>query len=94
MAKSLGDEGVPLLDEIYGQITTEKAAKKQSDFMKKLKKEVERLKAENPGVGDHPITIDGKEYTVTIKGVDAGNKYAAYYNGNRIGEPWEPGEVK
>lgn len=94
MAKSLGDEGVPLLDEIYGQITTEKAAKKQSDFMKKLKKEVEQLKAEDPGLGDHTVTIDGKEYTVTIKGVDAGNKYAAYYNGNRIGEPWEPKEEK
>ena len=94
MAKSLGDEGVPLLDEIYGQITTGKAAKKKNDFMNKLKKEVEKLKAENPGSGDHTVTVDGKEYTVTIKGVEAGKKYAAYYNGNRIGEPWEPEEVK
>lgn len=89
MAKSLGDEGVPLLDEIYGQTTTGKAAKKQKDFMEKVKKEVERLKAKDPGLGDHTITVDGKEYTVTIKGVDAGNKYAAYFNGNRVGEPWE-----
>lgn len=93
MAKSLGDEGVPLLDEIYGQITTKNAAKKQSDFMNKLKKEVEKLKKKDPASGDHTVTVDGKEYTVTIKAVEAGNKYAAYFNGNRIGEPWEPEEV-
>lgn len=90
MAKSLGDEGVPLLDEIYGQTTTGKAAKKQNDFMNKVKKEVENLKAKDPGLGNHTITVDGKEYTVTIKSVDAGNKYAAYFDGKRIGEPWEP----
>lgn len=89
MAKSLGDEGVPLLDEIYGQITTEKAAKKQNDFMKKVEQEVERLKAQNPASGDHPITVDGKEYTVTIKGVDGGNKYGAFFKGQMIGKPWE-----
>lgn len=94
MAKSLGDEGVPLLDEIYGQITTKKAAKKQNDFMDKLKKEVEKLKADNPASGNHTVTVDGKEYTVTIKGVDAGKKYAAYFDGNRISEPWDPEEVK
>ena len=89
MAKSLGDEGVPLLDEIYGQITTEKAAKKQNDFTKKVEQEVERLKAQNPASGDHPITVDGKEYTVTIKGVDGGNKYGAFFKGQMIGKPWE-----
>ena len=89
MAKSLGDEGVPLLDEIYGQTTTGKAAKKQNDFMEKVKQEVEKLKANDPASGNYPITVDGKEYTVTIKGVDAGNKAAAYFNGNRVGEPWE-----
>lgn len=88
MAKSLGDEGVPLLDEIYGQTTKGKAAKKQNDFMEKVKQEVEKLKAKDPASGDYPITVDGKEYTVTIKGVDAGNKAAAYFNGNRVGEPW------
>lgn len=90
MAKSLGDEGVPLLDEIYGQITTGKAAKKQNDFMNNVKQEVERLKAKNPASGDHTITVDGKEYTVTIKGVDAGNKYGAFFKGQMIGSPWEP----
>lgn len=89
MARSLGDEGVPLLDEIYGQTTTGKAAKKQNGFMEKVKKEVEKLKANDPASGDYPITVDGKEYTITINGVDAGNKAAAYFNGNRVGEPWE-----
>ena len=90
MARSLGDEGVPLLDEIYGQITTGEAAKKQNDFMNKVKKEVERLKAKDPASGDHPITVDGKEYTVTIKAVDAGKKYGAFFKGKMIGSPWEP----
>ena len=89
MARAHGDEGVPLLDEIYGQITTGKAAKNQSDFMEKVKKEVDKLKAKDPASGDHTITVDGKEYTVTIKGVDAGNKYGAFFKGNMIGEPWE-----
>lgn len=89
-AKTLPDaDKTAVLNDISGNITQEEGNAKRNDFMKKLKKEVEQLKAENPGLGDHTITIDGKEYTVTIKGVDAGNNYAAYYNGNRIGEPWE-----
>lgn len=89
-AKTLPDaDKNAILNDISGNITQAEGNAKRKSFMKKLKKEVERLKAENPGAGDHTITIDGKEYTVTIKGVDAGNNYAAYYNGNRIGDPWE-----
>lgn len=89
MAESLGPEGIKYLDEAAYQSNKPAEAAKQKNFMDKLKKEVEKLKAENPASGDYTITIDGKEYTVTIKGVDAGNKAAAYFNGNRVGEPWE-----
>ena len=89
-AKTLPDaDKTAVLNDLAGNITQAEGNAKRESFMKKLKKEVERLKAENPGLGNHTITIDGKEYTVTIKGVDAGNNYAAYYNGNRIGDPWE-----
>lgn len=78
-----------VLNDIYGNITKDEGNAKRKSFMNKLKKAVEQLKADKPGLGDHTVTVDGKEYTVTIKGVDAGNNYAAYYDGNRIGEPWE-----
>ena len=89
-AKTLPDaDKTVILNDIYGNITEEDGNAKRKAFMDKVKKEVELLKAEKPGLGDHTITVDGKEYTVTIKGVDAGNNYAAYFNGNRIGDPWE-----
>lgn len=89
-AKTLPDaDKTAVLNDISGNITQAEGNAKRESFMNKLKKAVERLKANNPASGDHTVTIDGKEYTVTIKGVDAGNNYAAYYNGNRVGEPWE-----
>lgn len=90
-AKTLPDaDKTAVLNDISGNITIEEGNAKRKSFMNKLKKEVEKLKAKDPGLGDHTVTVDGKEYTVTIKGVDAGNKYAAYYKGNIIGDPWEP----
>lgn len=89
-AKTLPEaDKTAVLNDIYGNITKPEGDAKRKSFMNKLKKAVELLKAENPGLGDHTITVDGKEYTVTIKGVDAGNNYAAYFNGNRIGDTWE-----
>lgn len=89
-AKTLPDaDKTAVLNDIYGNITQAEGDAKRKSFMNKLKQAVEQLKAEKPGSGNHTVTVDGKEYTVTIKGVDAGNNYAAYYNGNRIGEPWE-----
>ena len=89
-AQTLPDaDKIAVLKDIFGNTTKEEGAAKRKEFMNKIKKEVEILKAKDPGLGDHTITVDGKEYTVTIKAVDAGNKYAAYFNGNRVGEPWE-----
>lgn len=89
-AQTLPDaDKIAVLKDIFGNTTKAEGDAKRKAFMNKVKKEVERLKAKDPGLGDHTITVDGKEYTVTIKGVDAGNKYAAYFNGNRVGEPWE-----
>lgn len=78
MAKSLGDEGVPLLDEIYVQITEEKAAKKQSDWMAEAKKQVKRLKASDATEGDYPVSINNKPYTANVRKNASGDGYEAY----------------
>lgn len=84
MAKSLGDEGVPLLDEIYGQITTEKAAKKQNNWMAEAKKQVKRLKDSDVSEGDYPVSIKKKPYTVNVRKNASRDGYDAYINGQLI----------
>ena len=89
-AQTLPDaDKIAVLKDIFGNTTKAEGDAKRKAFMDKVKKEVDRLKANNPASGDHTITVDGKEYTVTIKGVDAGNKYGAFFKGKMIGEPWE-----
>ena len=89
-AKTLPDaDKTAILNDIYGNITQAEGKANRKSFMNKVKKEVEKLKAKDPASGDHPITVDGKEYTVTIKGVDGGNKYGAFFKGQMIGDPWE-----
>lgn len=89
-AKTLPDaDMIAVLKDIFGNITQAEGDAKRKAFMNKVKKEVEKLKAKDPASGDHTITVDGKEYTVTIKGVDAGNKYGAFFKGKMIGDPWE-----
>lgn len=90
MAESLGSDGIKYLDEAAYQSNKPAEDEKQKNFMKKLKKEVEKLKANDPASGNYPVTVDGKEYTVTIKSVDAGNKAAAFFKGKMILDPWEP----
>ena len=80
---------IAVLKEIFGNITQDEGKAKRKAFMNKVKQEVERLKANDPASGDYPITVDGKEYTVTIKAVDAGDKAAAFFKGQMIGDPWE-----
>ena len=77
MAKSLGDEGVPLLDEIYGQITEEKAAKKNSEYNAKIQAEVYKIDYDNVADGDTvTIQIDGKPIPATIKTLADGTTVA------------------
>ena len=77
MAKSLGDEGVPLLDEIYGQITKEKAAKNQSEYNAKIQAEVDKIDYDNVADGDTvTIQIDGKPISATIKTLADGTTVA------------------
>lgn len=89
-ANTLPDaDKIAVLKDIFGNITQDEGKANRESFMNKVKQEVERLKANDPASGDHTITVDGKEYTVTIKGVDAGNKYGAFFKGKMIGDPWE-----
>lgn len=88
MAKSLGDEGVPLLDEIYVQITEEKAAKKQSDWMAEAKKQVKRLKDSGATAGDYLVSINNKPYTANVRKNASGDGYEAYIDRQFI-DSWE-----
>lgn len=88
MAKSLGDEGVPLLDEIYVQITEEKAAKKQSDWMAEAKKQVKRLKDSGETAGDYIVSINNKPYTANVRKNASGDGYEAYIDRQFI-DSWE-----
>lgn len=77
MAKSLGDEGVPLLDEIYGQITKGQAAKNQATYDSKVQAEVDKIDYENVADGDtETIQIDGKPIPATIKTLADGTTVA------------------
>ena len=77
MAKSLGDEGVPLLDEIYGQITKGQAAKNQATYDAKIQAEVDKIDYDNVADGDTvTIPIDGKSISGTIKTLADGTTVA------------------
>ena len=77
MAKSLGDEGVPLLDEIYGQITTGKAKENKAKYDAKVQAEVDKIDYDNVADGDTvTIPIDGKSIPATIKTLADGTTVA------------------
>ena len=77
MAKSLGDEGIPLLDEIYGQITKGQAAKNQATYDAKIQAEVDKIDYDNVADGDTvTIPIDGKSISGTIKTLADGTTVA------------------
>lgn len=81
MAKSLGDEGVPLLDEIYGQITTGKAKENQTSYDAKVQAEVGKIDLRYVGDGDTVnIEIDGKPVPAKIQ-VKTDGSYVAVVNG-------------
>ena len=77
MARSLGDEGVPLLDEIYGQITTGKAKENQASYDAKVQAEVDNIDYDNVADGDiETIQIDGEPIPATIKTLADGTTVA------------------
>ena len=77
MARSLGDEGVPLLDEIYGQITTGKAKENQASYDAKVQAEVDKIDYDNVADGDtETIQIDGEPIPATIKTLADGTTVA------------------
>lgn len=77
MARSLGDEGVQLLDEIYGQITTGKAKENKAKYDAKVQAEVDKIDYDNVADGDtETIQIDGKSIPATIKTLTDGTTVA------------------
>ena len=76
MAHSLGDEGVQLLDEIFGQKTQAKAASDASAFKNAVKKELQKIDMTVHGEGDVvPIEVNGKSYDAKIVGNANGKGY-------------------
>lgn len=81
MAKSLGDEGVPLLDEIYGQITTGKANENKAKYNAKVQAEVNKIDPRYVADGDTEyIEVDGKPIPAKITVLTDGS-YVAVVNG-------------
>lgn len=81
MAKALGDDGVPLLDEIYAQTTKGKAAAKQKSYYKKVQAEVDKIDPRYIGDGDTVyIEINGKSVPAKIQ-VLQDRTYVAVVNG-------------
>lgn len=82
MAHSLGDEGVPLLDEIFGQTTKGKAADDAAAYKRKVEAELAKLDMKYLGDGDTAsIEIDGKPVQVKIEVDTDGKGYHAVVNG-------------
>lgn len=78
MARSLGDEGVPLLDEIYGQITTGKAKENKAKYDAKVQAEVDKINPNYVRNGDTiDIEINGKPVTAKIVRLADGTLVAA-----------------
>lgn len=83
MAKSLGDEGIPLLDEIYGQITKGQAAKNKATYDAKVQAEVDKIDYDYVADGDTvTIPIDGKSIPGTIKTLADGTTVAVFNGKN------------
>lgn len=81
MAKALGDEGVALLDEIYGQITTGKANENQAKYDAKVQAEVDKIDLRYVGDGDTVnIELEGKPVPAKIQ-VKTDGSYVAVVNG-------------
>ena len=85
MAHSLGDEGVALLDEIFGQKTQAKAASDTKNYKKALKAAVAHLVG-NARSGQYQITVQGKQKTATVTG--EGDNKKIYVDGELVDE-WE-----
>lgn len=82
MAHSLGDEGVALLDEIFGQKTQGKAKADAAAYNRKVEVELAKLDMKYLGDGDTTsIEIDGKPVQVKIEVDTDGKGYHAVVNG-------------
>lgn len=86
MAKALGDEGVQLLDEIYGQTTKGKAAADRKSYDDKLLEATKELIGMSSG--KYTLNIDGKAVDATVQNSADGNRKQVIVDGKIIRE-WE-----
>ena len=82
MAKALGDEGVPLLDEIYKQITKPEGDAKRSNYAQAVKTAAAELK--DKASGDYSIEINGKAVPAKVQNSADGKSKEVVVNGKVV----------
>jgi hypothetical protein len=86
MAKALGDEGVPLLDEIYKQVTKEKAINDATKQWNAIKTAAATLK--DSASGSYHIDVNGKSMPATVQN-SSDNKYKEVIVNGKVAYKWK-----
>ena len=89
MAKALGDEGVPLLDEIYKQVTKEKAINDATKQWNAIVAAAKKLEEADPSGTNVDIEVNGKKVPAELKYEDGYRK--VYVNG-KVAHKWKVGD--
>ena len=86
MAKALGDEGVPLLDEIYKQITKPEGDAKRNKYNQAVKTAAATLKGK--ASGDYSIEVNGKAVPAKVQNSSDG-KYKEVVVDGKVVYTWK-----
>lgn len=82
MAKALGDEGVPLLDEIYKQITKPEGDAKRNTYAQAVKTAAATL--EGKSSGEYSIKVNGKAVPAKVQNSSDGKWKEVVVNGKVV----------
>lgn len=82
MAKALGDEGVPLLDEIYKQITKPEGDAKRNKYTQAVKTAAATLK--DKASGDYSIEVNGQAVPAKVQNSSDGKSKEVVVNGKVV----------
>lgn len=82
MAKALGDEGVPLLDEIYKQITKPEGDAKRNTYAQAVKTAAATL--EGKSSGEYSIKVNGKAVPAKVQNSSDGKSKEVVVDGKVV----------
>lgn len=82
MAKALGDEGVPLLDEIYKQITQPEGKAKRNEYAQAVKTAAATL--EGKSSGEYSIKVNGKAVPAKVQNSSDGKSKEVVVDGKVV----------